>query len=68
MNKRAITGLTGAVTAAACGVAALFGFGIVGGTTPVEDVPRTSAPVVSQATLTRIAVAGDTGTLAGQRH
>lgn len=63
MNNRAITGLTGAVTAAACGVAALFGFGIVGGTTPAEDVPRTSA--VSPATLTRIAVAGDTGTGTG---
>jgi len=65
VNKRAITGLTGAVTAAACGVAALFGFGFVGGTTPAAEVPRTSAPAVSPATLTRIAVAGDTGTGTG---
>lgn len=62
MNRRAVTALTGAAAAAACGFAALLGFGIVGSTTPAEELPRTSVPAVSTATVTRIAVAGDTGT------
>lgn len=40
----------------------MFGLGIVGGTTPAEEVTETSAPTVPPGTLTRIAVAGDTGT------
>ncbi len=62
MNTRAITALTGAAGAAAGGVAALLAFGIVGTTTPVEELPRTPVPAISPATVTRLAVAGDTGT------
>jgi len=62
VNRRAVTALTGAGAAAACGVAALLGFGIVGSTTPAEELARTSVPAVSPATVTRLAVAGDTGT------
>ena len=65
MNRRAVTALTGVAAAAACGVAALLGFGVVGGPTPAEEVARTSVPAVSAATVTRIAVAGDTGTGTG---
>ena len=60
MHKRAITGLTAAV--AAGGAAALLGFGILGDTTPTQVLPRTPAPAVSTATITRLAIAGDTGT------
>ena len=42
--------------------AALLGLGIVGGTTPIQVLPRTPAPTISTATDTRIAIAGDTGT------
>ncbi len=52
----------GAVIGAACGAAALIGFVIVAGTTPAEELPRSSVPAVSTGTVTRIAVAGDTGT------
>jgi len=62
VNKRAITGLTGAVTAAACGAAALLGLGLVSGTTPAPELPTNPPPAVSAATVTRIAIAGDTGT------
>lgn len=62
LNRRAAAGLTGAVTAAACGVAVLLGLGIVGGNAPAPEPPRSSPPAVSTATGTRIAVAGDTGT------
>ncbi|WP_084622961.1 metallophosphoesterase family protein [Nocardioides sp. CF8] len=62
VNRRTIIGLTGALTAAGCGVTALLALGIVGGTTRPDEVARTPAPAVSIATLTRIAVAGDTGT------
>ena len=63
MNRRAVaTGLSGAVTAAACGVAVLLHFGIVGGSTPAAEPPRSPTPAVSTETVTRIAVAGDTGT------
>ena len=65
MNRRAVTALTGAAAAAACGVAALLGFGIVGSTTSAEELRRTPVPAVSPATVTRIAVAGDTGTGTG---
>lgn len=62
MNKRVITGLAGAAAAAVCGMAALLGLGILGGTNPAQELPKTAPPAVSAATLTRIAVAGDTGT------
>ena len=62
MNRRAATALSGAVTAAACGVAVLLGFGIVGGSPPAAEPPRSPTPAVSPGTVTRIAVAGDTGT------
>lgn len=62
VTRRAIIGLVGGVVAAGCGAAALFGFGIVGDSTPARELPRSPAPAVSTMTLTRIAVAGDTGT------
>lgn len=62
MQRRALVGLAGAVTAAACGVSLLLGFGIVGGSPPAAGPPRTPTPAVSTATVTRVAVAGDTGT------
>jgi len=40
----------------------LIGFGVVGGLTPTEELPRTPTPAVPTTTVTRIALAGDTGT------
>ena len=65
VNRRSVTVLGAVAAATACGVAALVGFGVVGDTrdaTPAGELPRTTAPVVTPATVTRIALAGDTGT------
>jgi len=50
------------VIATVCAVAILIGFGVVGGSAPIEELSRTPTPAVPASTLTRIALAGDTGT------
>jgi 3',5'-cyclic AMP phosphodiesterase CpdA len=62
VNRRVLAGLIGSATAAACGATVLMGFGILGGSAPPDELSRTPVPAVSPATVTRIAVAGDTGT------
>ncbi|MPZ93871.1 MAG: hypothetical protein GEU96_02920 [Propionibacteriales bacterium] len=62
LNKRTATGLIAALTAAGCTVAALLALGLTGDSTSSSELPRTSVPAFPDATLTRVAVAGDTGT------
>ncbi len=68
MPKRVVAGLIGVVTAIACGVALVLGIGVLDRHAPAAQSPRSSIPAVSTEStdatgdLTRIAVAGDTGT------
>lgn len=61
LNKRASIGLVAALAAAGC-AATLLGLGPAGDITPASELPRTKVPAVSSEALTRLAVAGDTGT------
>jgi len=62
VTRRVALGLTAAVIATACVVAIWIGFSVLGGPTPIEELSRTPTPAAPASTLTRIALAGDTGT------
>ncbi len=62
MSRRAALGFAAVVITAAIAVAVLIGFGITSDPAHTPALPRSSTPAAPASTLTRIALAGDTGT------